>query len=399
MDSRSGTNERTKPPYNRAPITVLKASRQSATPVRRVTLFGDSGSLPLDAVLAGRPAFIAISPTVNRLYGQAIRTRLDDLPAGQAQVSTLPAGEPRKTLATVEWLVAQAHGSHLPRDGVFVGVGGGVLLDIVGLAASLYRRGVPHIKVGTTLVAQVDAAIGLKCGVNSDSCKNLLGAFYPPELVLTDGAFLRTLEARHIRCGLAEMIKMGTVCDAELFQTLSTHGALFLNSATTDTPKCQALVDRAIVGMVDQLNANPYEALLRRPVDYGHTISPVLEIATGHDLAHGEAVALDMALFATASALLGLLEQRDLDAIITLLQKVGLAVWHPVLADRALLRDGLVASAAHRGRKLNMPLPIGIGRCTFIERKSQISISLLAEAAELCRKRHLQCQSESRPHQ
>lgn len=313
-------------PDSVAPIATLEASRQSATPIRRVELFGSSGSTILESMLAGRPAFIAISPTVDRPFGQSVRAWSDGLPAGQVRFCTLPAGEPMKTLATVEWVVAEAHGSSLPRDGVFVGIGGGVLLDIVGLVASLYRRGVPHIKVGTTLVAQVDAAIGLKCGVNSHNAKNLLGSFYPPELVLTDGTFLRTLKVRDIRCGLAEMIKLGIVYYAELFHSLSDHGELLLEHEATNRPESQALVDRAIVGMVDQLNENPYEALLQRPVDYGHTIGGVLEIATGHDLAHGEAVALDMALFAAASTILGSLEPSDLHAILTLLQKVGLAV-------------------------------------------------------------------------
>ena len=375
-------------PHRLAPITVLEAGRQSATPIRRVELLDASDNSLLNSALAGRPALIAISPTVNRLYGQAVRTLLKRLPEGQAHVCILAAGERRKTLSTVEWLVAQAHRSHLPRDGVLVGIGGGVLLDIVGLAACLYRRGVPHIKIGTTLVAQVDAAVGLKCGVNSDNSKNLVGAFYPPELVLTDGGFLHTLESRDIRCGIAEIVKMGIVCDGELFHALSDHGELLLESGERNGPECKALIDRAIAGMIDQLNANPYETSLQRAVDYGHSVSGVLEIATKHDLRHGEAVALDMALFATVSALLGSLQQHELDTIITLLQRMGLAVWHPIMADGSLLKDGLSASAAHRGRKLNMPLPMGIGRCAFIEDENQIPSSLLAKAAEYCRERH-----------
>lgn len=376
----------------RAPIAVLRADRPSVTPVHRVELLDARHDQTLRSALAGRPALVAISPTVHRLFGESVEGWLGTLEANQARLCIVPTGESNKTLRTVEWLVGQAHAARLPRDGVIVGVGGGVLLDIVGLAAGLYRRGVAHFKIGTTLVAQVDAAVGLKCGVNSDGSKNLVGAFFPPELVLTDGNFLPTLTARQLRCGVAEMVKLAVACDAELFRLLSAHGELLCEPEFRNEPEVRSIVDRAIGGMVGQLNANPYENSLQRLVDLGHTVSGAFEVATAHEIAHGEAVALDMALFCAASSLMGRLDHRSLDDILTLLQKFGLAVWHPVMSDPAVLSAGLAATVAHRGRSLNLPLPVQVGECTFLQHDDEVSAQLLADAADLCWARHVQHQ-------
>lgn len=342
---------------------------------------------------------VAISPTVYHLYGDVVRSWLGVLEHQRTQICVVPTGESMKTLATVEWLIGRVHAARLPRDGVLVGIGGGILLDIVGLAASLYRRGISHMKIGTTLVAQVDAAVGLKCGANSDDAKNLVGAFYPPELVLTDGAFLHTLHERDIRCGIAEMAKLGAICDANLFEALSTDVDRLVTPETRNGTTAQALVDGAIAGMITQLNANPYEGRLQRAVDYGHTVSGAFEVATGHALAHGEAVALDLALFAAVAVRLGTLDQDGLNAITGLLRSAGLDVWHPIMADRNLLQKGLADSIAHRGRRLNMPLPAGIGSCTFVDDDHVLSPALLAQAAEVCREHQMRHDAASAPGQ
>ncbi|MGA2322122.1 MAG: 2-epi-5-epi-valiolone synthase, partial [Solirubrobacteraceae bacterium] len=253
-------------------IGRLTAVRESTFTVRREALIGD-GVNPLRAALAGRPAMAFVSPTVDRLYGARIRARLAD--AGAHAVMVVPTGERSKVLATVQAIVERANSARFSRRGVFLGIGGGILLDTVGLAASLFRRGVPHVKIGTTLVAQVDAAIGIKSGVNADETKNLVGAFLPPELVITDGAFLATLGPRQIRCGLAEILKLAIVRDGRLFAQLESHGTHLL-SAERDDDAFRSLIDRSISGMLAELQRDPYEADLQRRVDFGHTVSPSL---------------------------------------------------------------------------------------------------------------------------
>lgn len=378
-----------------ASISVLRTQRQTTTPVHRVAMLDTLDASTLGAALGDRPALVAVSPTVHQLFGDALEAHVGSLEPGQAEMCVVPTGELNKNLRTVEWLVARAHLAGLPRDGVIVGVGGGVLLDIVGLAANLYRRGVPHFKVGTTLVAQVDAAVGLKCGVNSSGGKNLAGTFFPPELVLTDGSFLCTLGQRETRCGVAEMVKLAVACDDELFRLLTTYGHLLREPELRNEPEAQSMVDRSIRGMIDQLNANPYERSLQRVVDLGHTISGTIEVATNHDVAHGEAVALDLAFFCAASTLLGRMEERVQDDILSLLQDFGLAVWHPVMSDQRLITAALKASAAHRGRNLNLPLPVGIGECDFLQSGGHLTANLLADAAEICRAREAKLVAEA----
>lgn len=241
-----------------------------------------------------------------------------------------------------------------------------MLLDAVGLAASLFRRGVPNIKVGTTLLAQVDAAIGLKCGVNFASHKNMVGAFAAPELVITDGAFLETLPRRQIRCGIAEMLKLGVASDAGLFEALAQDGHALLGEER-DGLLSRNMIDRAIVGMITELRGDPFEDDLRRRVDFGHTISPALEAHSGYKLPHGEAVSVDVALSCVVSVMTGRMSAADLRRVIDLQDRHGLPRWHSALKVPGLIDEALSKAEAHRGMRLNLPLPTAIGRTTFVE--------------------------------
>ncbi|GED98947.1 sedoheptulose 7-phosphate cyclase [Gordonia crocea] len=364
-----------------APITVLRATRETSTEIRRAAVVSDATGVV--AAVRGRPALIVVSPTVNRLYAAAIGEIRSALGLAAADVMVVPTGEHAKSLASVERIVNVAGERGLARDGVIVGIGGGILLDMVGLAAGLFRRGVSHIKIGTTLIAQVDAAVGLKCGVNSGGAKNIAGAFNPPEATLTDGAFLATLPPREIRCGIAEILKLAVAGDGGLFELLEQHGALLLEPGARDTPEVRAIVDRAIRGMVDELASNPFESDLRRRVDFGHTVSGIFEVETGHRLAHGEAVALDVMLFSAVSVLRGSLDRAAYEMIVELAQRFGLQTWHPVMADLSVIERGLDDSARHRGRKLNLPLPSRIGGTYFVAERAEISSEALRDAVDL----------------
>lgn len=366
-------------------LACLEATRSVSTSIRRASLINNGDPSVLADVVGTRPIFVAISPTVNRLYSAEVGPALRSVAGGQHQTYVVPTGEDHKTLSVVESLVDAMSMAGLSRDGVVVGIGGGVLLDIVGLAAGLFRRGIAHIKIGTTLVAQIDAAVGLKCGVNVGEAKNIAGAFNPPELVLTDGNFLSSLAVRDVRCGLAEMVKLAVATDVVLFDELERHGALLLDPVTRDMPAARRLIDRSISGMVAELNANPYETELRRRVDFGHTVSGSYEIASGHTLLHGEAVALDIALFSSLAMLLGRLRRAETERILRLLLDLGIDVWHPIMEDTELLEQGLQRSASHRGRRLHLPVPTRIGDTAFISERNSIPDDLLAEAVSVVR--------------
>jgi len=376
-------HQREDPTMTGAKIAQLHATRIDVTTIERAPVSNPDSDVLID-IVADRPAMVVMSPTVDRIYGSTIRPAA--ALAGVGQVIVAPTGEANKTLATVADIVSVAGDSGLSRDGVIIGIGGGILLDMVGLAAMLFRRGVTHIKIGTTLVAQVDAAVGLKCGVNLGAAKNTIGGFYPPERVLTDAAFLATVATHEIRCGLAEMIKLGIVVDAELFDQIAANGTTLINSADVESTDSCWLVDRSIASMITELNANPFEGELQRRVDFGHTISPRLEAETGYQLRHGEAVAIDMAFFSVLSNELGMLANDDLAAIFDVFAKFGIKVWHDLLGDQDLISEALSAAEAHRGRSLNLPMPTGIGTSQFVETCAEVSPAALRTATSRLRK-------------
>lgn len=364
-------------------IGELSAVRASRIDVYR----GDvrtNADATLTTAIADRPAITFVSPTVDRLHGELLRPVLARAGIGADDVVVVHTGEPRKAIETVMALVQRASEANFSRRGVFVGIGGGVLLDVVGLAASLFRRGVPHIMVGTTLLAQVDAAVGLKCGVNAGNAKNLIGAFYPPEVAITDGGFLSTVSERHMRCGLAEMIKLALVRDAALFEALECHGRRLL-SPVRDDATCRDLIDRAIIGMLAELQTDPYEADLQRRVDFGHTISPALESRSSFALPHGEAVAVDIAFFAAVSNLLGTLSQQELERILALLGTLGLPRWHDLLSASDFIYRALATVTAHRGMRLRLPLLNGIGATRFLVDRAELPNDILDQALDLLR--------------
>ncbi|WEH39244.1 sedoheptulose 7-phosphate cyclase [Streptomyces sp. NBC_01218] len=246
-----------------------------------------------------------------------------------------------------------------------IAIGGGVVLDIVGFAASMYRRGIPYVRIPTTLVGQIDAGIGVKTGINYGHHKNRLGAYFAPELALIDPNFLRTIEPRHVANGLAEIIKMALVKDAALFDLLETAvGTITPESLAVCGSAVSEVLSRAISGMLDELEPNLWEQVLERSVDYGHTFSPSLELRADPPLLHGEAVAVDMAICVAVAHLRGHLSRSDADRVLKLLQGFELPVSHPVFT-RELLEEALADAVKHRDGLQRVPLTEGIGSVVF----------------------------------
>jgi 3-dehydroquinate synthetase len=360
-------------------IASLTASQASTLVVRRGSVLSAAQS-DLAEVIGLRPALVAISTTVDRYFGSELRSALG---RSRCRIVVIPTGEKRKSLETVTSIVKVAIDMELPRNGLMVGIGGGITLDMVGLAASLFRRGIAHVRIGTTLVGQVDAAIGLKCGVNAGGSKNSVGAFHPAELVLTDGRFLGTLELDHMRDGLAEIVKLAVASDLNLYENLSENAQLLLEPTTRDCAEARAIVDAAIAGMMRELGTNPYEAELCRRVDFGHTVSGAWEVATRYRLTHGQAVALDVALFSTVASFLGTLDPAALSGILSLFERLGIRTWHPVMNDTATLFGGLRSAEAHRGQRINLPLPDGVGNTWFLTDRADLPDKLLIRACAL----------------
>ena len=246
----------------------------------------------------GSRVFVVTSSTVRRHWGHALEESL-----ALAKLSTcwleMNDGEPAKRLATIEQLAEQLVRAGADRKSLLVAFGGGVVGDCGGFLASVFMRGIPVVQVPTTLIAQADAAIGGKTGVNLSVGKNLLGTFHQPKAVLVDPRILETLDEREFRSGLFEALRCGVIRDRELFDFMTVHAREIL---ARDRRSLERLIVACVRVKAAVVAADEREAGLRRILNFGHTIGHALEAATGYaQLLHGEAVALGM-LAATAIA-------------------------------------------------------------------------------------------------
>lgn len=308
--------------------------------------------------------FVVVDANVDKHHGDAIRAYFD-FHNVDARFVVFPGGEENKTL---DHYLALAHELDLfpihRRDEPIIAIGGGVLTDLVGFVAASHRRGVPYIKAPTTLMGYVDASIGIKTGFNFNGNKNRLGAFHAPQTVLLDKTLLRTLPRRHILNGVCEIIKLAIVCDAELFDMLESHGARCVESHFQNG-ESDAILDRAISGMINELEPNLFEAELARKVDFGHTFSYGLETRHEANLLHGEAVLLDILLSALIARGRGLLTDNETERIFRLTSELGFALNVSAL-DPSLLWSSLTERTYHRNGLQRVPMPRGIGGCVFI---------------------------------
>ena len=232
--------------------------------------------------------FVITVPPVRRRWGSKLLTSLKS--AGfTPQVLTMPDGEPSKRLATVEKLAEKLARLGADRKAVIIALGGGVTGDVAGLLASLYMRGVELVQIPTTVLAQVDASIGGKTGVNLLAGKNLVGTFYHPRVVLIDPTVLKTLPDREFRAGLYEALKCGIIGNVELFLRFEQNRARILKR---DPVELEWLIAQSVKLKAEVVSADEHEGGLRRVLNLGHTVGHALEAETGYRrLLHGEAVA------------------------------------------------------------------------------------------------------------
>jgi 3-dehydroquinate synthase len=243
-----------------------------------------------------------------------------------------------------------------------------VIVDTTGLVASIYMRGVPYLNLATTLLAQVDAAIGGKVGVDHGSAKNLIGSFYEPQAVISCTDYLSSLDSRELRCGLAEVIKKAVIASPRLFDYLEHH----LGEIVSGSPSVRYEVVRsASILKAALIEADPYETDLRRPLNFGHTVGHAVETATGYGpVRHGEAVAFGIAVAVDIAVRRGILRPVDASRITRLLEASGLPVRIDALAATPRT-DKLVAALDKirqvRAGSLRFVLPAAIGATEIVD--------------------------------
>jgi 3-dehydroquinate synthase len=260
--------------------------------------------------------FVISSPTVWNLHGAAIRRGLR-----RTEVILIPDGERAKTLGTVQRIYDALVRAHADRGSGLIGIGGGVVGDVAGFAAASYLRGIPIVHVPTTLLAQVDSAVGGKVGVNHPLGKNLIGAFHQPRLVAVDPAVLATLPRREFRAGLYEVVKYGMAFEAPLFERVRTNlRSIIAQDLGALTPViAESCRIKAGVVMQDERERGP-----RRLLNFGHTAGHAIEAVTKYRrFRHGEAIAWGMLVAAEVSVARGALLEDARQALVSLIAALG----------------------------------------------------------------------------
>lgn len=269
----------------------------------------------------GRSAAIVTNLRIGNLYAGRLVESLGN--AGiSAHVITVPTGERFKTLKTIAGIYETLLDQRLDRGGIVIGLGGGVIGDMAGFAAATYLRGIDFVQVPTSLLAQVDASVGGKTGVNLSRGKNLVGAFYQPKAVIIDVSVLRTLPRREFRSGLAEIIKHGIIRDSEYFAFLEQN----LPAVIRQEPAAlEYTIARSCEIKADVVSQDEREAGLRRILNFGHTVAHTIESLAGYGkYSHGEAVAIGMVTAALASEEMGRTQPGMIERIVRILQASGL---------------------------------------------------------------------------
>jgi 3-dehydroquinate synthase len=279
----------------------------------------------------------------------------------------VPGGEKVKTeLFHVEWMQGLIQEHRIDRHSFVIAVGGGAVLDAVGLVAATSHRGIRLIRIPTTVLSQNDSGVGVKNSVNLKGAKNFVGTFAPPFAVLNDLTFIDDLPPREKIAGMAEAVKVALIRDADFLHWLERNVdalTLFERSAmATMIRRCAELHMRQIAH-----GGDPFESGSARPLDFGHWAAHKIESLTRHHVRHGEAVAIGIALDTRYSVLAGLLAPGIEDRVAALLELLGFRLWHPVLDARASdgsrpLLQGIAEFREHLGGELTITLLQDIGR-------------------------------------
>ena len=260
---------------------------------------------------------------------------------------------------------SQVDRHHVDRHSYIVGVGGGALLDVAGLAAATAHRGVRHVRIPTTVLSQNDSGVGVKNGINAFGKKNFIGAFAPPYAVINDFDLLATLPDRDKRAGYAEAVKVALIRDREFFEWLERESAALVR---LEPESMQRLIERCAALHIEHIagSGDPFELGESRPLDFGHWSAHKLEQLSDYQIRHGEAVAIGMALDVIYSRNIGLLDGASAERVLTLLRRLGFGLYasellHLDTEHQPVVLKGLEEFREHLGGPLTLTLLKGIG--------------------------------------
>jgi 3-dehydroquinate synthase len=307
--------------------------------------------------LSPRIAMVS-NPTVLSLYGSRVADSIQKAGFDLLTV-TIPDGEEYKDLTSLQHIYDELLRHRLDRSSALLALGGGVIGDMTGFAASTYMRGISYMQIPTTLLAQVDSSVGGKTGINHKLGKNMVGTFWQPSFVWIDTDTLKTLPQRELLAGLAEVIKYGIIRDEELFIFLEHNRDKILS---LDSEALSYIIKRSCEIKAEVVSKDERESGLRAILNYGHTIGHAIETATGYTrFLHGEAIAIGMYVEAKLSQILGITDSENVRKIKTLLDAYGLPAEIPsnILTEDVLSSMKLDKKAVAGELKIVLPEKIG----------------------------------------
>ena len=303
---------------------------------------------------------VVIDKAVNEIYGQRLVDYFKIMKV-ELKLFVLDATESNKTWEYTDKVLQFFEDAGALRREPIIVIGGGVLLDLVGFCCSIYRRGIPYVKVPTTLLAIVDASVGVKVAANHFERRNRIGAYYPPIATLLDKKFIATQDGRNIINGIAEIFKLAVIKDIELFELLEESYEQLISEKFQLGAVPVRVINLAITGMIEELSPNLWERKLDRCVDFGHSFSPIIEMKNIVTLQHGEAVALDCLFSSCLAYGRGFLDMPTLVRIFKTARNLKLPVFHKDFCDFNLLKRALSDTMKHRNGNQYLPVPLGIG--------------------------------------
>ena len=302
----------------------------------------------------------------------------------------IPGGERSKNDPEhVQMIIDAIERADLDRHSYVAVIGGGAVTDTAGYAAAIAHRGIRLIRIPTTVLAQNDAAVGVKNGVNAYGKKNFLGTFTPPVAVLNDFSFLNTLDDRQWRAGISEAVKVALIKDASFFKELEANAD---SLKLRDKDAMQSLIYRCAELHLEHISTSgdPFERGSSRPLDFGHWVAHKLEQMTDYRLLHGEAVAIGIALDTIYSQLKGYISEKECNRVIDLFRNCGFKLYVPELesnlhdpTDKQSVLHGLQEFREHLGGELTIMLLDGIGKGVEVH---EVDLNLYRKAIEILRK-------------
>jgi len=326
----------------------------------------------------GKRVFVITDKNIAHLYEGNIAKILTSASI-ETHTCVIPSGEEYKNLEQVSYLWDWLAENRAERKDTILALGGGVIGDLAGWVAATYLRGMHLVQVPTTLLAQVDASIGGKTGINHPRAKNLIGSFYPPKLTFIDVSLLISLPERELRSGWAEVIKYAMIYDYSLYNYIANH---LDDLKSKDIPKMLPVISRCAEIKLDIVTKDPKESGLRAILNYGHTLGHAIEAATGYSkYLHGEAVAIGMQAAGLIAKEMGLLDEESLQLQNELIAEFGLPRY----------AEGVEAASVREAIKLDKKIEGGKSRWILLRAigKAEIRSDVPLDIVELAMREYI----------